>query len=355
MAARFLLLDARTLTPQAEVSAVDSVTFTEVLNGPGSFKATIPLLQPDLYTLTASMILPPNAIFAVEKDDVLVQAGWVWAHDYNVNDGVVGIAGEGVLSVLRRRVYRRAGTFLAASGWEQEEIAWDIINWSQTQYRGNLGITDRHTPSNVFRDRIYNLYERRYIGEMIEELAKVDNGFDFRFTPHWTAGPNSTIGWWFDTTYPATGRTTDLAFQLGANADVPSATLDGTNIAYTVDVLGQGQGSYMPLNTQWNMAALSGNILLDDVISQGNISDTATLEAYAKRRLTRGSAPISIPKIDVDPGLLGTIVIGDRVSVDAEYGLLSLSGQYRVTQYDFEIPADGPERFSLSLAPLEVF
>lgn len=353
MGERFLIIDAITRTAQAELTVVESCSFGEVLNSPGSFKATIPLVMPVGSLITSETIRPPRAVFAYEKDDVLVWAGPIWTHSYDLDAGTVELAGEGYLSYLRRRILRISATY---TGIDQFAIAFDLIDKAQAAGNGYLGISYTANPatSGVLRDRTYYSYERKHIGTLIEQLAAVQNGFDFRLMPRWSSGPNSTLVVDFLVTYPPVGRATDIVFDLGA-VDFSTVTLDGTSLAFTVDAIGRGEGDSLPISTQTDSSLVIAYMALDDDISVSDVEDTATLAAYAQRRLLRGKAPIVIPKVQVGTEWLGRFVVGDQVRVRAAMGLLQLDAMYRIVAYDFDLPANGPALVTLSLSPLEVF
>jgi hypothetical protein len=76
------------------------------------------------------------------------------------------------------------------------------------------------------------------------------------------------------------------------------------------------------------------------------------LDAYARQRLTRGSDPIMSPRLNVSTDLLDELIIGDRVRVRADMGLLELDATYRIVKWDV---SPGDERMTLELAPLTAF
>lgn len=351
MAWRFLVLDAMTRQAQAELSLVEDVTFSATINSPGAFKARLPLKQPTGSPVSMSMLSPPRAVFAVERDGVLLWTGPIWTHEYDVEGGTLELAGEGYLSYLRRRTLRATKTYTTT---EQINIAHDLLTYTQGQPRGDLGIVNAGTATGRLRDRTYYYYERKRIGTLIEQLAAVQDGFDFEFRPRWTSGPNSTLAVDFITTYPALGRATGIVLDLGA-VDVATVSLDGTQLAYSVDAIGRGMGDTIPISTQYNLATEAVNLTLDDDVSVGDVEDLTVLTSYALRRLNRGSAPIVIPTVKMGTDFLGTIIVGDQVRVRASYGLLQVDSTYRITGYEVSIPASGPEVMSLTLAPLEVY
>jgi hypothetical protein len=81
-----------------------------------------------------------------------------------------------------RRLYDSSQ--LTWTGIDQAEIAWGLVEQTQTLVGGNLGISKRWmgtTPTGVLRDRTYEV--RDSIGERIQELSEVIDGFDWEITP----------------------------------------------------------------------------------------------------------------------------------------------------------------------------
>jgi hypothetical protein len=153
-------------------------------------------------------------------------------------------------------------------------------------------------------------------------------------------------------TYPNTGRETGLVWELGANVEIPNATLDGTAIAYKVDAVGQGTGDVTPIETVTDAQLIADNLLLEDDVSATDVSETDTLVGKAERRLDRGRRPITIPRVSVPVDEVGSFQVGDRVLLRASHGLWEVDSTYRVTSYSVDVTN---ERVDVSLAPLEVF
>jgi hypothetical protein len=62
---------------------------------------------------------------------------------------------------------------------------------------------------------------------------------------------------------------------------------------------------------------------LDEAVSFSDTTDLALLDGHARRRLTRGKAPIVLPSIEVDPSaepVIGSYTVGDIVKVRGGYG-----------------------------------
>lgn len=349
---RQLLFDVVTRLPQMELRSVgDSSSFQDVLNSPGSATFTVPIFPLD--GMTPAMILPPRAIYAVEKDDELLWAGPVITHDYDIGAGTLTLGCEGYWNYVRRRFI--VGNTLTYTNAEQMLIAKNLIDWMQSwSPSGDIGIdASGYVASGVLRTRVYNAFEHGGVGDLIEKLAAVNNGFDFRLYPRWSAGPNSQMVLKLDFHYPAVGRTTNVALDLSANAVTPSVKLDSSNLATTAIEEGAGTGQTQLTVISNNTPIMTSNgVRLDVVASHTDVTDTGTLTDYANKDLLRGQSPISIPRVEVSTDLLGEVIIGDQVRIIANYGLLQLDAQYRIIKMDANIAT---ERLVLDLAPLAAF
>lgn len=349
---RHLLFDVVTRAPQLELDVVgNDATFGEVLNSPGSAQAAIPIWpRPGL---TKEMLAPPRAVYAVEKDDELVWAGPIITHQFDIDAGTMTLGCEGYWNYVRRR--NLVGNSLTYTGIEQMQIAKNLIDWAQTFLTyGTLGIdASGFTASGVLRDRTYNGFEHPGIGKLIEDLAAVDDGFDFRLYPKWSAGPNSQMNLRLDFHYPAVGRETNVALDLAANAVTPDVKVDSSNLANEAIVEGAGTGNTQLSNITADITLMATQgIRLDTVESHTDVTQASTLAGYSRRALARGKAPITVPRVEVSADLLGELVIGDQVRVIANVGLLSLDAPFRITRYTVNAAT---ERMTLDLAPLAAF
>ena len=350
---RVILTATRTGKAVAELP-VESFRFTETLNAPGSAEVVLALEpQHGAPTITPADIEPVNASVFVERDGVPMWGGIVWTYEASVEDMTLTLNAEGPLSYFRRRYLTTTKTYAQVSG---PRIAADLLEWAQSQPGGWIGVdTSTAKDEGQPRDRTYYDYERVNIGEAVENIAAVRGGFDFRFAPRaWTA---TSWGWAFTTSYPPTGRETPRVFTLGGNAEVRGHTVDGTTVANNVDAVGAGEGESLPIENDRDPALALGRSAyprLDDVLSLSDVREAPTLRDHARRRRGRGTKATAIPDLVVDPALLGSFALGDRVGVVGSLGLLRLDGRYRVTEVTVEVAPDA-EAVSLAFAPVEVF
>jgi hypothetical protein len=121
---------------------------------------------------------------------------WIWRNSDLVFAGpIVGIqpqAGEaGLVATLHvrslwhypRRWLLAPNQTLTHTGFDQFDIVRSLIDHHQSRAFGDFGITVSTESSGVTRDRVYVGAENHNIGQRIEELAEIADGFDFLIDP----------------------------------------------------------------------------------------------------------------------------------------------------------------------------
>lgn len=353
---------------------VSSVSYSHVLNSPGSFSAVL-ALDPDnpetqvmaqpvtSESVTLVEIEPPSPVAVgslipagtgvyIERDNVILWGGILWTSVANVEANTLTIAGEGFMSYFRRRHITADVTFSATF---QENIAKSLIDTAQLAAGGDLGVVTTSVASGKARDRTYLGIERKSVGEAIEQLAAVNDGFDFYFDSSWVS---NTIQTSLVTRYPTGGATTDYVFELGTNAALMNVTEDGTTVTSVSEAIGAEYGDEAVFSQKTDPALHSTYPRLEVVESYSDVRRTSTLDDHAQRRLDRGSEPMrrvqalvyadSLPK-------LGSYLVGDVVEVKGTYGLLDLSGMFRIVELGVSVQPTGVETVVLNLVPQGVF
>ena len=389
---RFLLADTLTDTIVSELP-VESVTYSEVLNGPGALTANIRLGAPKptevpvsgvptqiglpgtsevLGTVDLVVVALPREEHAetvgtvqvsaadvragehsiyVERDGVLMWGGVIWTYIADVASNVGTIGAEGFFSMVRRRLLLSDYDVTAR---DQVLIAKDLIDTVQAYGHGDMLLdTSTLVADGTLRDRSWADDEYKNVGEAIEELAAVNNGFDFRVRVRWGAtGPVREV-----IAADAAGRQTDYVLELGRNLELLSLATDATTTVYRAITVGEelDDGTF-PQQSAFNPVSVYPRADVVEVAS--DVSETATLLAKSERRAIRGNAPMRIPSVaiysDQEPEL-GAFVVGDIVEIVGIYGAVDFGGDYRITGWDTSIDVSNNERVQLSLAPLEVF
>ena len=348
---------------------VTAASYGVALNSAGRFQCTLPLeadparlrlpfyaggstdLDADVDLVTMANLTPGTTAVWFERDGVLLFGGIVWAVSADSEGNTLTVAGEGPQSYLRRRAIRSTLTY---TGVDQLDIARALIDHAQSVANGTIGLTYDTTDSGVTRDRTYLAYERKNLGEAIEQLAAVDGGFDWRWDHNYVGGiPTWSMGF----TYPATGRDTQHVFEVGTNCSIGNYETDGSTIANLVDVFGAGTAAETLIATVQNTALQGPYPILETTESHSDVLVLATLELYGRRRLSRGAGPTRRAQLTTFAGTdptLGSYICGDRVRVKVDHGWLQLDEVMRITEFGVSF-AGGAETVSLALAGAEVF
>ena len=340
-----------------------SVKFSHVLNRPGGFSANVPLRHPKA---TRENLDPGRTAVHIERDGVIVWSGMLWVAEASVENATVDVGGEGWWGYLRHRLIRSGTGGPAPStaavriylAQDQFFIARDLVNYAQAQAGGNVGIIVGSETCGVLRDRTWYHYERKNLGEAVEQLAGVNNGFDFAVDVAYESG---LIVKRFHPSYPRRGRITPLAWELGTNLEGLAQTVDATRQADLVDALGAGEGDGMLIATASDPAQLAPSgpyPLLETVVAYKDVSVMATLQSHAevdlrnyKRPVTR--IPTLLARSTAPDTALGTFITGDSVQVKGTDGWISADERMRIQGYEVEIDEDGKETVAVAFAQEE--
>jgi hypothetical protein len=323
---RYLAHDLRTGALLGELP-LTGVRYGHKLNGAGTLSASITLGQRT--TLGASLdqilldaVTPNRTALYVARDDVLVWGGILWEHpDYDSDTRTLQIGGAEHWSYFRRRRLRADKDYFPA--WDQFDLVRDLVAWAQAQPGGNIGVdTSSINLSGVTRDPEYRAFERRVIGQIVEEFAATEDGFDFAIDVAGTPGePVLTLS-----LAAERGRrpeATGLVFEPGKNLGSYRWPISGTSSANSIDAIGNGEGDDMLIATSTRTELIdAGFPLLDDVVAYKTIDDEVQLAARAASASTARAWPVTTATlVNVMPSgdpPLGSWIMGDwaRFRVD---------------------------------------
>lgn len=333
----------------------DRIVHTDVLNGPGSIEATLPLRQESpgkTAVVTDENLAEARTALWVDRDRVPRWGGIFWTPRAEVASNQLTLIGKGWHSYFRRRRIRETKTWAST---DQYAIARGLIDYAQGVPGGDIGVltTDTNT-SSVSRDRTYPVNERKSVGEALEQLAAVRNGFTFRYDTHLDTNGDHAVALRLSA---GTGRQTAHVFELGKNVELLNLNGNTDQLAFQVDAVGAGEGTGQLIRTAQNPAALGSYPLLDAVTTHIDVRIASTLDDHAAYRLQRGAEPIRSLTLSVLPDkvpVVGSYIVGDIVKVVGSYGWLDVNGQYRIVSIRTTI-AGGTETVVVNVAPWELF
>jgi hypothetical protein len=383
------------------------------LKGAGNLSAQMPLDEPE----AAWFLQPPGALDSpslvhqamlfAERDKRIMFAGrFQPAGDIDLSQGSFPVSFEGAWSLVRDRHIRNTQgmSFATLAAGEvrfdqrdQFRIVSDLINHMQSINGGNLGITVNMATglTGVLRDRSYEADKGKSIGEAIEQLANVEDGFDWGLDPGGTPeNPTLTL----NLHYPRRGRETTFVFAKDENGsgNVLNAKIaPSPGPATRFVAVGPGEGSSQLVRRSADASLINKVPLVEQSGSWLDVTRGPTLMAHARRNLSIAGPRGDVPVLTVDPNAeprLSTYIVGDIVQVDlrtkappgrfpirvpvsvsgesvtvdgdpvtvrsvksVDRGGLSLSGRYRITARTINIGGDGAETVDLELAALGRF
>jgi hypothetical protein len=321
---------------------VETLSFSENLNAPGSCTFRVPLY--------ASYALPANfavgqTTFELMRSASLQAAGYIWSTSVDVGGQTVDVTGAGWYSRFRRRLIIDT---VAYQGVEQFDMAWNLINHIQNDgANADMGITrsGSETPSGISRKRIWCCYEGTALSDALEELAFDYQGFDFEITPAKV----------WKVYYPTKGGTSGTSLTTG------SGVADTSNIytmTYSEDASGLTTRAYVVPDTDYcnDIADFASSNIATYGLMQASMnaatkvkqSDERTTEA--KEYVHQWRTPrwqLSV-QTDVLPfgGNYGT---GDTVSVTSNAGYATWAARaFRVLAWQVDV-AEGVELATLTL------
>ena len=219
--------------------------------------------------------------------------------------------------------------------------------------------------SGVLRDRTYMAYDNKELGEAVEQLAAVINGFDFAVDVNWD-GAGQLVKQ-IRLQYPRRGRPfsqTGLTFELGRNVSEFSWPSDGTRYANLVRVVGDGDGPLAlratriaPGEFQGPAVGGLGYPVVEATVSRSDINRQSTLNTVAEAALAARARPVVVPEItvraDSDP-VFGSYVTGDSCRVLIQPGVSprfpdGLDVVMRIIGWQVQVSDEGSEEVRLEL------
>jgi hypothetical protein len=341
---RYLFADLLSGAVIAELP-LSGVSFSRELNRAGSFSGSLSLGDPRLNQLDWQDALQEarTAVYA-ERDGVLLWGGILWKLRRHAGSGQVDLDAAEFWSYFGRRVITAA---VAWSNVDQLSIAKSLIDTAQAATGGSLGVVTSSVSSGILRSLSYTPDQLQPVAGAVEDLSKLDSGFDFAIDLQY-AGDPPAAQLALTLSYPYRGRSaanSQLVFDLPGNILGYDWPEDGSQFSTTVYAAGSGSGPSMLQASAVNSALLAFYPLLETVQSYKSLTDQATLNARAAGDLALLSQPV-IPaqltvRADSDP-ILGTYTVGDeaRVLIQDQHFPQGLDQNFRITAMTVQ-PGEG--------------
>lgn len=333
------------LLTEVDRLVVDSVSYTDELNRPGTSALTCPLRA------MSSAVKTRLSDLAVFPSEVWIYYGSerVWAGEIQtlgVADQAVSLSCVGLLGYT----YRMGVTSdLVYTAVDQFSIAKGLVNHWQGQTFGNFGIdTTAIGLSGENRDRTYLRSELHNVGTRLSELGAVENGFDT-----WVDADTRELV----LQYPFRG------LDLSGSVFLDDRNIDSASIAISVapgdlvsdggftgssqSASGTGSSLYSArastaVRTSYGRSWSSANF--------DGVSVQATLDGHGDAYLAARATQLFQPGVTVVPRTgceINDVHAGDIVSYSFDAGLGLQSGVFRISKVSVSAAQDGKQRLGL--------
>ncbi|MER5862209.1 hypothetical protein [Kitasatospora sp. NPDC002040] len=333
--------------------AVSELSYSLALNGPGSATVKIPL-----WAFDWSALSPWRTLVYVQRGEQILWGGPLVAFGVDLESEDAELNCAGLWAYYRRRLITYDSAFTQRDQGEIVKALVQDFGDGTGQYPWNSGpralMWDGSTTTGVLRDRTYRKYERKALGQAVEDLAGVRNGFDFRIGFGWSGSRVAN----FFRLAPASGVPTDLVLEHGANCDIPSFSVDGTSMVTEAVTTGGGQADDQLAVWWYNLPAELRMPRLSAVQSRQDVTTVDVLTGYSQQMISEGSTPVVIPSVRLYPDSYpgpGDVQPGQLVRVRARVGgRLVLDRTYKITGVSVKL-TDAGEETTLALVPEGVY
>ncbi|WLQ41314.1 hypothetical protein P8A22_15730 [Streptomyces laculatispora] len=339
---RALFCDLRT-DRLLDVLPLTETKFDDYIGKPGSLTATVPLPGGALAGRARAALQPGRTAVWLERDGNIWWGGILWTCTPESDE-------QGRLTVQFQ-----AGTFdsyldhrilahdLAGTGTDQFEIAHTLITHAQDQPGGDIGISPGHDRSGVVRDFAYAYSALTRVRELLDNLGRLSNGFEWRVHcyrdaegrrvkrlqlghPQIRTGHTDIV-----LSHPGQVLTYNLPTDSTVQANVWVARGDSANTDQSQESqpLTVSETSPGDLEAGWPRLELTSD--------HSGVSDTATLRSLAAAELARQNRPEVIPELTVlldgriTPALLGARIrlrihdLWHHEGLDAAYRIVGIA------------------------------
>jgi hypothetical protein len=357
---RALLTDLRT-DQVRDALPITGVRIEDYIGRTGSMTGT--LTAPDAATAERirAAVVPGRTAVWIDRDGELWWGGIIWtAAVTSTARGTPARAEIQAATFDSLFDHRLLTADIVAEDVEQFEIARRLVDFAQSSEGGDIGIrTDRTSASGVRRTRRYSRYDLPRIRDLLDKLAAVENGFEWRIRvyrdaagervkelqlghPHifTTRGPGDTV-----LDFP--GPVTSYRFPYDATTLATHWRSRGATDADTSRPL---------MSTPFYVigAMDAGWPRLDGTSDYTTITSRAALDEHAAADLIEAWTRQVIPEITVNldaaqitPAILGATV---RLRIADVWTAGGFAGRYRVVGFTLRAPERGqPETAQLIL------
>lgn len=203
--------------------------------------------------------------------------------------------------------------------------------------------------SRYSRDREFQPWNRKIIGEAIEQLTQVING------PDWEVIHTRSGGHWASTMVfrDRVGVDRELALRSDRELSAYAMTVDAKDLATWVDAIGSGEEEDMLLTTSIDHRGVYPQF--DAAPAWKDITRLSTLQSQGDGFLAISREPDARPTLSIsgmtpDPSLTK---LGDTVVIELNFGTITYRGRVRIIASSWKVSPESADTRTLEVVPLE--
>lgn len=265
---------------------------------------------------------------------------------YNsIAGGAATVSMLGVDSYLHKRnlADEDSGIGLTFTQSPQTEIARVLA--SNALAAGGINLTPTAGVGAIRRDRTYNEWDVKNIGEAIKQLTEVIDGVKYRLFHTYTQSSSDTEAGVWNTEIrflDKAGEDRGIKLLGGREGATYSVTVDAKDHATWAYGIGEGEEKQQKISVAYDEAGIYPRF--HAVPAWKDVSIQSTLDAHTAGYVANHRDPVAIPSMSI-PGLEPSpedLQLGDRVWVQFDYGLTSFKGFCKILSISWAMSDGSP-------------
>jgi hypothetical protein len=271
----------------------------------------------------------------------------VWSGEQAMREGNLDNAGNNWCTIYCYDWLEQLNSRYTASekffdGVDAGQIAWTLIDDTQDQTNGNLGITQGTIQTTVPRDRHY--YNQN-IMEAIVNLSNVLSGFDFEITNDKVFNVKNVIG---------TDKSNEIIIKYGHNVESVKIVEDFVHPTNRAIIIGQSTDDLNDLIRveRNNLTSQSEYKVRESLTSEMEVSETTTMEDKGDAVLRKYQYPLISVDINFsslpEPNIT-QFGLGDALRFIVKSGIYNINEAYRVFEWTITFDSNNVGKLNLIL------
>jgi len=334
----FEIRDKEGLNPVRLKSAYN-FKVSRALNSPGQASFTIDLN--DEASIESNLREGRSQLY-IYRNKVLYWSGKVMVVDryFDVSSQRAEVLALGWLWMFEKRFVGK-NEDVTYTATDAGQILWDLINDSQFEYGGYIGIEEGTITPSI---NLTVTYTRQKIKEAIDDLVE-QAGIDFEVTPDKA----------LNVYYPkGSDRSSSVILKYPGNIQTLRVVKDATVVANNILGLGRGYGSQELTSQVSDVGSIGVFDLYEDIISFKDIVNQTPLDNMTNHRLrlyksSRLTIDVTIHGDSSEQVQLDDYNLGDTIRVITDQPNFTLNQTFRIFEISITIGDNGQETVKLIL------